>query len=120
MLYWAKIATGRVRSKNDRREVRVSNTSKGQDALKPANLAGLEVIQKILSPLSYEDGLALLSLLETIKYEMIEYLNPEVDIKEIKRSELKQATNLRKWLSEYGSSSTPQAKRQGGEKGKTI
>jgi len=110
----------RVRSKNDRREVRVTNTSKGQDALKPANLAGLEAIRKILSPLSYEDGLTLLSLLETIKYEMIEYLNPGVDVKEIKRNELKQATNLTKWLSEYGLSSTPQGKRQGSAKGKTI
>jgi len=110
----------RVRSKNDRREVRVTNTSKGQDALKPANLAGLEVIRKILSPLSYDDGLTLLSLLETIKYEIIKYLSPGVDIEEIKRNELKQATNLTKWVSEYGLPSTPEAKRQGGEKRKTT
>jgi DNA-binding MarR family transcriptional regulator len=109
----------RVRDRVDRREVRVTNTSKGQDALKPANLAGLEVIRKILSPLSYEDRLTLLSLLETIKYEMLEYLNPGVAMEEIKRNELTQATNLTKWLSEYGLPSTPQAKRQRGKKRKT-
>ena len=110
----------RVRDRKDRREVHVTNTSKGQDALKPANLAGLEVIRKILSPLSYEDRLTFLNLLETIKYEIIEYLSPGVDIEEIKRNELKQATNLTKWLSEYGLPSTPEAKRQGGEKRKTT
>jgi len=110
----------RVRSKNDRREVRVTSTSKGQDALKPANLAGLEVIRKILSPLSYEDGLTLLGLLETIKYEIIEYLSPGVDVEEIKINELKQATNLTKWLSDYGLPSTLETKRQGGKKRKTT
>jgi DNA-binding MarR family transcriptional regulator len=110
----------RARSTGDRREVRVTNTSKGQDALKPANLASLEVVQKILSPLSHEDRLTLLSLLGTIKYEILEYLNPGVDIEEIKKNELKQAANLTKWLSEYGLPSTPQAKRQSGAKRKTI
>jgi DNA-binding MarR family transcriptional regulator len=110
----------RARSTGDRREVRVTNTSKGQDALEPANLASLEVVQKILSPLSHEDRLTLLSLLGTIKYEILEYLNPGVDIEEIKKNELKQAANLTKWLSEYGLPSTPQAKRQSGAKRKTI
>jgi hypothetical protein len=80
----------------------------------------LEVVQKILSPLSHEDRLTLLSLLGTIKYEILEYLNPGVDIEEIKKNELKQAANLTKWLSEYGLPSTPQAKRQSGAKRKTI
>jgi DNA-binding MarR family transcriptional regulator len=110
----------RARSTDDRREVRVTNTSKGRDALKPANLAGLEAVQKILSPLSHEDRLTLLSLLETIKYEIIRYLNPGADIEEIKRNELKQAANLAKWLSDHGLTSTPQAKRQGVEKRKTT
>ena len=110
----------RSRSTSDRREVRVVNTSKGKAALKPANLASLEVIQKIMSPLSSEDRSTLLSLLGTIKYEIIEYLNPGVNIKEVKRKELEQATNLKKWLSEYGLPSTPQAKRQGGAKRKTV
>jgi DNA-binding MarR family transcriptional regulator len=110
----------RARSTGDRREVRVANTSKGQDALKPANLASLEAVQKILSPLSHEDRSTLLSLLGTVKYEILKCLNPGVDIEKIKRNELKQAANLTKWLSEYGLPSTPEAKRQGRKKRKTI
>ena len=41
-----------------------------------------------------------------------------MDIEEIKRNELKQAANLTKWLSEYSSPSTPEAKRQGDEEEK--
>jgi len=110
----------RARSTADRREVRVANTSKGKAALKPANLASLEAVQKILSPLSHEERSTLLSLLGTVKYEILRCLNPGVDIEKIKRTELKQAANLTKWLSEYGLLSDSQAKRQGGKKGKTI
>ena len=109
----------RVRSTADRRVVRVVNTSKGENALKPATQASLEVIRKILLSLSYEDRSTLLSLLWTIKYEIIEYLNPGVDIKEVKRKELEQAANVEEWLNKYGLSYTPQAKRQGGDKRKT-
>jgi len=42
-----------------------------------------------------------------------------VDIEEVKRNELEQAANVKEWLNEYGLPSTPQAKRQGGEKRKT-
>lgn len=110
----------RARSTGDRRVVYVSKTSKGQNALKPATMASLEFIPKILSPLSYEDRLTLLSLLGMVKYEALRYLNPGVDIEKIKRNELKQEANLKKWLSDYGLTSTPQAKRQGGKKRKTI
>jgi DNA-binding MarR family transcriptional regulator len=110
----------RARSTADRREVRVANTSKGQDALKPATVASLEVVQKILSPLSREKRSTLLSLLGTVKYETLRCLNPGVDIEKIKRNEFKQAANLRKWLSEYALPSTPQAKRQRGKKRKTT
>ncbi|MCJ7791924.1 MAG: MarR family transcriptional regulator [Dehalococcoidia bacterium] len=110
----------RARSTGDRRVVHVVNTSKGKTALKPATLASLEVIQKIMSPLSYEDRSTLLSLLGTIKYEILEYLNPGMDIQEIKRTEFKQAANVKKWLNEYGLPSTPEAKRQGRKKRKTT
>ena len=109
----------RRRDTRDRRVVYVSSTSKAQNALKPANVASLEVVSKILLPLSYEDRSTLLNLLGTVKYEILKYLNPGVDIKEVKRNELEQAANLKRWLSEYGLPSTLRAKRQGGEKRKT-
>jgi DNA-binding MarR family transcriptional regulator len=109
----------RVRSKSDRRVVRVTFTSKGKNAIKPATQASFEVIRKILSQLSYEDRNALLSLLGTMKYEILKYLNPGVDIEEVKREELKQAANVKEWLNEYGFLSTPEAKRRGSGKRKT-
>lgn len=110
----------RLRNTADRRVVRVVSTGKGEAALKPANLASLETIQKILSPLSSEERSTLLSLLGTVKYEILKCLNPGVDIEEVKRKELKQAANLKKWLSDYGLRSTPRAKPQGSKKIKTI
>jgi len=109
----------RVRSKSDRRVVRVAFTSKGKNAIKPATQASFQVIRKILLQLSYEDRNNLLGLLGTTKCEILKYLNPGVDIEGVKREELKQAANIKEWLNEYGLSSTPQAKRQGGRKRKT-
>jgi hypothetical protein len=43
-----------------------------------------------------------------------------VDIEEVKRQESKQAANIKKWLNEYGLSSTPQAKRQADKKKKAT
>ena len=100
----------RIRDRSDRRVVHVVNTSKGENALKPATQASLAVIRKIL-PQSYEDRSTLLSLLGTIKYEILTYLNPEMDIEEVKREELEQAANVKEWLNKYGLSSTPQVKR---------
>ena len=109
----------RVRSKSDRRVVRVTFTSKGKNALKPATQASFEVVRKILLQLPYEDRNNLLGLLGTTKYEILKYLNPGVDIEEVKRKELKQAANIKEWLSKYGLPSTPEAKRQSGKKGRT-
>jgi len=106
----------RVRSKSDRRVVRVTFTSKGKNALKPATQASYQVIRGILLQLSYEDRNNLLGLLGATKYEIQKYLNPGVDIEKVKREELKQAANVKKWLNQYGLSSTPQAKRQSGKK----
>ncbi len=109
----------RVRSKSDRRVVRVTFTSKGKNALKPATQASFEVVRKILLQLPYEDRNNLFGLLGTTKYEILKYLNPGVDIEQVKRKELKQAANIKEWLNKYGLPSTPEAKRQSGKKGKT-
>ena len=110
----------RVRSKTDRRVVRVIFTSKGKNAIKPATQASFEVIRGILSQLPYEDRNNLLGLLGATKYEILKCLNPGVNIEEVKREELKQAANVKEWLNEYGLSSSPQAKRQVGKKKKAI
>ncbi|MGB6872803.1 MAG: MarR family transcriptional regulator [Dehalococcoidia bacterium] len=110
----------RARDTKDRRVVHLTISDKGKDALKPATLAGWEFIRESLSPLSYEDRRTLISLLKMINYKTLEYLNPGADIEGMLRDEAKSHDNLMERLVEYAQLSTPEAKRQGGEKGKTI
>ena len=110
----------RVRDRKDRRTVFVTITSKAENALKPATLAGLEFIREILSPLSSEDRRTFVNLHEMVKYKALEYLNPGADIEEMQRSEVTSQANLVERLVQYISPSTPDAKRQGGKKKRAI
>jgi DNA-binding MarR family transcriptional regulator len=117
------VKAGLVRRKRDRRDRRVVSliiTSKAENALKPANQAGWEFIQKIMSPLSDEDRHTFARLLETLRYQTMNYLNPGEDIEEMVRNDDKSHVNLRGRLIQRGLTSTPQAKRQGGKKKKAI
>ena len=110
----------RARDRSDRRVVHLTISDKGKDALKPATLAGWEVIQKILSPLSYEDKQTLLGLLLTVQYQAHKYLKPEEDIEKLRRTEAERHSKLMEQLIKYNMPSTPEAKPQGGEKEKAI
>ena len=110
----------RLRDRVDRRAVRLTITSKGEDAFKSATPVGWEFIQKIMSPLSYEDQHTFARLLERMRYQTLKYLNPGEDIEEMIRNETKQHANLMERLIQYTVPSTPEAKHQGGKKGKTI
>jgi len=110
----------RVRDRKDRRIVWLTISGKGEEALKPATQAGWEFIREILSPLLYEDKRTLISLLKMINYKTLEYLNPGADIEGMLKDEDKSHDTLMERLVEYLSPLTPEAKRQGGEKGKTI
>jgi len=106
----------RTRSKDDRRVVYVSFASKGQNALKPATRAMFDVVRKILLSLPHDDRTSLLNLLGTLKYEILQCLNPGIDVEKMKRDESKQAAKAKKWLSSYGLPSIPQTKRQSAKK----
>jgi DNA-binding MarR family transcriptional regulator len=110
----------RVRDKRDRRVVHLTISGKGEEALKPATQAGWDFIREILSPLSYEDKRTLISLLKMINYKTLEYLNRGADIEGMLRDEDKNHATLMERLVEYLPPSILEAKRQGGEKGKTI
>ena len=110
----------RKRDRGDRRVVNVSIASKGENALKPATRAGWNFIQEVLSPLSEEDMRAFVNLHETVKYKSLQYLNPGLDIEEMRRNEITNQPDVMKRLAQYISPSTPQAKRQGGRKRKTL
>jgi DNA-binding MarR family transcriptional regulator len=110
----------RVRDKVDRRVVYVSRTSKAESMFRPATVESFASVRRILSPMRDEDKLTLLNLLGDVKYATMKCLDREVDIEKIKRDELKQSASIRKWMNEYGASSIPEAKRQGGKKAKTT
>jgi DNA-binding MarR family transcriptional regulator len=99
----------RVRDNNDRRVVRLTITGKGENALKPAILTGVEFIRKILSPLSRADRHTLVTLLETVKYEAHKYANPGEAAQEMTGSQTRRQADLAERLTQYTSSSTPEA-----------
>jgi len=110
----------RVRDKADRRVVYVVLTSKGENALELASPGCWEIIKEFLSPLSYEDRRTFVSLFEVINRKALEYLNPGEDIEEIIRDSTDRHAELMKRLPPYAWMTTPQAKRQGGKRGKTT
>lgn len=95
----------RVRDRGDRRVVNVSITSKAEKALKPATLAGWEFIQKITSPLAYEDKHTFIRLHDTLRYEMLKYLNPGINAEELARNEDEQHASLMERLIQHVSPS---------------
>jgi DNA-binding MarR family transcriptional regulator len=110
----------RTRDRVDRRVVKVTATSKGNAGVKQANVAILEFVRKIFQPLSYEDENTLSDLLGTVKYEILKYSNPGMDIKEAKRIESKQIESIVRWLSEQQIAPAPKAKGEAGGKRKTV
>lgn len=110
----------RKRDRVDRRAVKVTATSKGNAAVKQAHMAILEFVRKIFQPLSNEDENTLSSLLGTVKYEILKYNNPGLDIKEAKKTESKQIDSIMRWLSGEKIAPAPKAKGQAGGKRKTT
>ena len=110
----------RTRDRRDRRVVYVTATSRAEGAVGPANLAGWEFIQKILSPLSDKDKHTLASMLETIKGKAIGYLNPEEDVAGIIKNSVTNQPGLYERMVKNVFPSGSEAKRQGGKKGKAI
>jgi DNA-binding MarR family transcriptional regulator len=110
----------RTRDRIDRRAVHLAATSKGENALKLAIPAGWEFIQKIVLPLSQADRHTFARLLETLRYETLNYLNPGEDIKAMVAKDDKSHLNMLERLFHDAPLPTPQAKRQSGKKGKTI
>jgi DNA-binding MarR family transcriptional regulator len=110
----------RVRNRGDRRAVRLIMTSKGETALRPATVAGLDFIQKVLSPLSYEDKHTFARLLETTKHQAFQCLNHRVDIEDVEGNDITNYPDLMNRLVQYVSTSTPKGKGRAGRKAKII
>ena len=109
----------RVRDRRDRRTVNVFLTSKAENILKQANPVAWEFMQQGMSPLSYKDKNAFASLLKTINYKLLEYLNPGADIEKMLKNDSKQQEYLMKQWRKQPWLAPPRAKRRGTRKGKT-
>ena len=88
----------RVRDRSDRRVVNVFITSKGEDALKPANIATMEFFRQVMSPLSHEDAHTFVGLFTMINYKMLELLNPGADIEAMLKNDSERSAYLYKQL----------------------
>ena len=86
----------RTRDRKDRRVVTVSMTEKGRTAVEPAIPAGWEFIHDALSPLSDDEQRDLANMLETIKCQLVGYLDPEMDKAEILKNSLSNDADLYK------------------------
>jgi DNA-binding MarR family transcriptional regulator len=111
----------RVRDRSDRRVVNVFITSKAENALKPAQIATWEFMQQGMSPLSYKDKRTFASLLKMVNYKLLEYLNPGADVEGMLENDSRQQ---HEYLMQRRHGRTrlpvPEARRQGGKKGKTL
>jgi len=110
----------RVRDRKDRRAVFVTMTSKAEKAFAPATVAGWGLIEEILSPLSDEDKLTLIRLLETLRDKTYDYLGSGGVVEVVRRNETGNMAQFMKQAAMYKSPSIPEAKHQGGKKKKTI
>jgi DNA-binding MarR family transcriptional regulator len=109
----------RVRDRRDRRTVNVFLTSKAETVLKAANPAAWEYMQQGMSPLSYEDRDAMASLLRTLNYKLLEYLNPGADVQGMLKSDSKQQDHVMKQWRKQPWLATSKAKRRGTKTRKT-
>jgi len=101
----------RVRDRKDRRTVFVTITSKVEKDFVLASVAGWELIQEILSPLSDEDRLTLIRLLETLRDKTYDYLDSGEVVEEVRKNEAENMAQFMKQAAKYKSPSTPTAKR---------
>ena len=84
----------KTRDKKDRRIVRVTLTSKGENAIELAIPEQWTLIQKILSQLSEKDKRTVANVLETVKCECLGYLNPTMDMEEIVKNSVTRQPRL--------------------------
>jgi MarR family transcriptional regulator for hemolysin len=110
----------RIRDRKDRREVNLVATTKAKNAFERSTEVGWEFVEQIMSPLSQDDRHSLARLIETLRYQTLNYLNPGEDIQAMAKDDDQKHANMMSRLFQHVSPSTRQAKRQGEKKRKTI
>jgi DNA-binding MarR family transcriptional regulator len=110
----------RTRDRKDRRTVFLTATDKADKAYVLASVAGWELIQEILAPLSDRDKRTLIKLLETLRDKTYDYLDSGEVAEEVRRAEMENMARLIKQAAKYKSASTAEAKHLGSRKKKTT
>ena len=110
----------RTRDRKDRRTVFLTATEKAEKAYVLASVAGWELIQEILAPLSDKDKRTFIKLLETLRDKTYVYLDSGEVAEDVRRAEMDNMARLRKQAAKYKSLSTPEAKHRGSRKKKTT
>jgi DNA-binding MarR family transcriptional regulator len=110
----------RTRDRKDRRAVFVTSTNKAEKAYVLASVAGWELIQEILSPLSDKDKRTLVKLLEMLRDKTYDYLSPGEVAEVVKGGGMENVAQRMKAAAKHELVSTSEAKRHSGKKRKTI
>jgi DNA-binding MarR family transcriptional regulator len=110
----------RTRDRKDRRTVFLTATDKAEKAYALASVAGWELIQEILTPLSDKDKRNLIKLLETLRDKTYDYLDSGEAAEIVRGSEMENIAQLTKQAAKYESLSNPEAKRRGSSRKKTT
>jgi DNA-binding MarR family transcriptional regulator len=101
----------RVRDRKDRRTVFLTITSKAEKAYVMATVAGWGLIQEVLSPLSDEDKLTLIRLLETLRDKTYDYLGSGGVVEEVRRNVTENIARFMKQAAKQKSLSALETKR---------
>jgi DNA-binding MarR family transcriptional regulator len=110
----------RTRDRKDRRTVFLTATDKAEKAYALASVAGWELIQEILTPLSDKDKRTLIKVLELLRDKTYDYLDSREAAEVVRGSEMENIDRLMKEAAKYKSLSNPEAKRRGSRKKKTT
>ena len=110
----------RTRDRKGRRTVFLTATDKAEKAYALASVAGWELIQEILTPLSDKDKRNLIKLLETLRDKTYDYLDSGEAAEIVRGSEMENIAQLTKQAAKYESLSNPEAKRRGSRRKKTT
>jgi DNA-binding MarR family transcriptional regulator len=110
----------RTRDRKDRRTVFLTATDKAEKAYALASVAGWELIQEILTPLSDKDKRNLIKLLETLRDKTYDYLDSGEAAEIVRGSEMENIAQLTKQAAKYESLSNPEAKRRSSRRKKTT
>jgi len=110
----------RTRDRKDRRTVFLTATDKAEKAYALASVAGWELIQEILTPLSDKDKRNLIKLLETLRDKTYDYLDSGEAAEIVRGSAMENIAQLTKQAAKYESLSNPEAKRRSSRRKKTT